>query len=129
MDNQFNTLSQSYSSNYVQYNVTGDPKFKQAYESAQKGLDSIVDQLEGQVKSEKADISAFYKSGVEQRIGDLQMKNRMLQRGISYTEDEIQTAILRSQSAPPPPAPPTVSTYQYVALGVLGAALVGLLVM
>lgn len=127
MDNQFNTLSQSYSSNYVQYKVTGNQKYKNGYESAQKGLDSILSQLEGQVDKEKADINAFYKSGVEQRITDLQMKNRMLQRGISHTQDELETAKLRAQSAPAPIMPPTVSTYQYVALGVLGIAAVGLL--
>jgi len=129
MDNQFNTLAQSYSSNYVQYKVTGDPKFETSYTAAQNGLNSIVDQLEAQVKKEKGEINAFYNSGADQRITDLQVKNRMLQRGLSYTEDEVQTALLRSQSAPPPPSPPVVSTYQYIVLGVLGAATIGLFVL
>jgi hypothetical protein len=127
MDNQFNTLSQSYSSNYVQYKVTGNQKYKDSYDAAKQGLDSILSQLEGQVNKEKSDITAFYKSGVDQRISELQMKNRMLQRGISQTQDDLETAKLRSQSVPIPITPPTVSTYQYVALGVLGAALAGLL--
>jgi hypothetical protein len=42
MENQFNTLLESYRSNYVQHGITGDDKYKTAYLSAKQGLDSLL---------------------------------------------------------------------------------------
>jgi len=42
MDNQFNTLIDSYTSNYVQYNITGNAKYQTAYKSAKQGIDSLL---------------------------------------------------------------------------------------
>lgn len=128
MDSQFNSLIQSYSNNYIQYKVTGNTNYQNAYTSAQQGLESIISQLQNAVNEQKGQISAFYKSGVEQKLTDLEQRNRFLQRGIVSEKDEITSAEMRAQ-APPPTSIPTVQTWQYIALGVLGATAIGLSVM
>jgi hypothetical protein len=124
MDSQFNSLVQSYSSNYVQYKVTGNPSYQNGYISAQQGLDTIIGQLQSQVNSGKQQISDFYKSGIEQKITDLNLKNRKLQRGILIEKDDIVAAKIRGE---PPPTSFSVSTSQYVAIGVLGLTMVVLM--
>ena len=129
MDSQFNSLVQSYSSNYVQYKVTGNPSYQTGYVAAQQGLDTIVSQLQDEVNFRKQQIAAFYKSGVEQKITDLEMKNRKLQRGILTEKDDIVAAKIRGEQPAPPPSPVPVSTSQYVAMGVLGLTMVVLMAM
>ena len=126
MDSQFNSLIQSYSSNFVQYKVTGNQSYQNGYTAAQQGLDSIISELQSEVNSGKAQIADFYKSGVEQTVKSLDAKNRKLQRGIVTEKDEIEAAKIRNEQPTPAPSPPTISTAQYIALGVLGAAIVGL---
>ena len=129
MDSQFNSLIQSYSSNFVQYKVTGNQSYQNGYTAAQQGLDSIISELQAEVKSGKAQIADFYKSGVEQTVKSLDAKNRKLQRGIITEKDEIAAAKIRNEKPALSPVPPTVSTVQYIAIGVLGAAIVGLSMM
>jgi hypothetical protein len=129
MDSQFNSLIQSYSSNFVQYKVTGSQSYQTGYTAAQQGLDSIISELQAEVNSGKAQIADFYKSGVEQTVKSLDAKNRKLQRGIITEKDEIMAAKIRNEQPAPAPSPPTVSTVQYIAIGVLGAAIVGLSMM
>ena len=127
MDSQFNSLVQSYSSNYVQYKVTGNSSYQNGYTAAQQGLDSIIGQLQDEINSGKQKISDFYKSGVEQKITDLNLKNRKLQRGILTEKDDIVAANIRGEQ-PAPPMAPSISTSQYVALGLLGVTTVVLMV-
>jgi hypothetical protein len=126
MDSQFNSLIQSYSSNFVQYKVTGNQSYQNGYIAAQQGLDSIISELQAEINSGKAQIADFYKSGVEQKVKSLDAKNRKLQRGIITEKDDITAAKIRGEQPAPPPTPPTVSTDQYIAIGVLGAVIVGL---
>jgi len=128
MDSQFNSLIQSYSSNFVQYKVTGNQSYQNGYTAAQQGLDSIIRELQAEVDSGKAQIADFYKSGVEQKIKSVDAKNRKLQRGILGEKDEIEAAKIRNEKPAPSPSPPPISTTQYIALGVLGATIVGLLI-
>ena len=126
MDSQWNSLLQSYNSNYVQYKVTGNQKYKNSYISAQEGLDSILSQIKDDVDSGKAQMSAFYKSGVEQKIMDLQLRNRKLQRGIVSEKDEIAAAKIRNEHPASTTSPSSITTSQYIAIGVLGVTLAGL---
>lgn len=126
MDSQFNSLIQSYSSNYVQYKVTGNPSYQNGYSAAQQGLDSIVGQLKEEIDSGKEQISAFYKSGVDQKITSLNMKNRKLQRGILTEKDDIAAATIRG-GQPTLMVSTSISTSQYIALGVLGLTMVALM--
>jgi hypothetical protein len=129
MDSQFNSLIQSYNSNYVQYKITGNPSYQTGYVSAQEGLDSIISQLQEQVNTEKTDISNFYKSGVEETLNSLQQKNRKLQRGIVMEKDDIVAEKIRNEQPAPSPSPPLITTNQYIMLGVLAATILGLTVL
>lgn len=126
MDSQFNSLVQSYSSNYVQYKITGKESYRQGYTASQQGLDSILSQLQKQVDSQKASISDFYKSGVEQKLIETEAENRMLQRGILTEKDLMKAAELRQESSVPAPSPPIITTPQIIALSVFGAIALGL---
>lgn len=126
MDSQFNSLIQSYNSNYVQYKVTGNQLYKTGYTSAQEGLDNIIKSVQEEVDAGKSKLSTFYKSGIEQKLSDLNMKNRKLQRGILVEKDDIEAARIRNEKPAPAPVPPLVSTAQYISMGVLGAALIAL---
>ena len=126
MDSQFNKLRQAYSDNYIQFKVTGNSNYQTAYQSAQQGLDSIIDQVSQAVKSDKKGMADFYKSGVEQRLQQLDQNNKQLQRGIISEKDEITAAHMRENNLPPAPG---ITTTQWVALGVLVAASLGLSVL
>jgi hypothetical protein len=125
MDSQFTTLLKSYSDNYIQFKVTGSASYKNGYTSAQQGLDSIISQLQDNVNAQKQQISDFYKSGVEQKILDLDQRNKFLQRGIVSEQDEITAARMRAET-PISPTSSSIQTWQYVTLGILGATAVGL---
>ena len=125
MDSQFNSLTQSFNSNYIQYKVTGNPSYQTAYTAAQDGLNSIIDSLREEVNSEKASISDFFKSGVEQKLNNLQSTNRKLQRGIITQQDDVVASKIRSSQPVGAPVVP-VSTIQYVLLGITGTIMLGL---
>jgi len=122
MDSQFNSLASSFNSNYVQYKVTGNPSYQTAYEAAQKGLDSIVNSLQEKVDEEKKSLSDFYKSGVEQKLNNIQATSRKLQRGILTEGDDMAASRIRNseQSAP------SITTTQYVLLGVTAGLILAL---
>lgn len=124
MDSQFNTLVRSYHDNYLQYKTTGKPSYQSAYQSAQTGIDSIINTLQGQVDAQKAEVSSFYKSGVEMRLKELQHENRLLQHGLGDEKDQIVAAQMRSTPIQTIPGP-SMTNY-YIASGVL-AATIGLL--
>lgn len=124
MDNQFNSLIRSYSDNYIQYKITGSDKYQNAYNAAKQGLDSIINQLNDTVNLEKKQITDFYKSGIEQKITNLEQRNRFLQRGIIDEKDELKAAHMRSQT--PSINVSSIQTWQYVTIGILGATAVGL---
>jgi len=127
MDSQFNSLVQSYSSNYVQYKVTGNPSYQNGYTSAQQGLDTIVGHLQDEINSGKKQISTFYKSDIEKKIINLDQKNRKLQRGILAEKDDIVAAKIRGEQPVPPATPTHVSTTQYIAIGVLSIVMIGMM--
>ena len=128
MDSQFNTLLRSYSDNYIQHKVTGDAKYRTGYTAAQQGLDTIISQLQTSVDAQKQQLAAFYKSGVEQKLLDMEQRNKFLQRGIIDEKDEAVAAQMRADSLSTP-ITPALQTWQYIALGVLGATAVGLSVL
>jgi hypothetical protein len=124
MDSQFNSLLRSYSDNYIQFKVTGNSRYQQSYTSAQQGLDSILSQLQTAVDAQKQQIGAFYKSGIEQKLVELEQRNRFLQRGLVSERDEIVAAQMRSQDTQM-----SIQPWQYITLGILSATAIGLSVM
>jgi hypothetical protein len=123
----FNSLLRSYSDNYIQFKVTGNSRYRDAYTSAQQGLDKIISDLQDSVNGQKQQIAAFYKSGVEQKLSNLQQQNKFLQRGILSEQDEITASKMRSDASAP--SLPSVPTWQYIAIGSLLLMSIGLSVM
>jgi hypothetical protein len=123
MDSQFNTLTQSFSNNYIEFRVTGDTKYQSAYTSAMQGLQSIVNSLKQNVDAQKKNISDFYQSGIVESIQEKEANKKLMQRGIVTQKDDIIANNMR-ENAPVPVE--SISTNQYIALGVSGAILVGL---
>lgn len=119
MDSQFNTLIRSYHDNFLQYKLTGNPSYKQAYESAQQGLDTIVSSLEQQNTEQKKSISSFYSEDVEGRIRDLRSQTRDTEHKLVSENDQVVAAEMRSKAVAPQPS----NTLYYV-LG--GVALLGI---
>jgi hypothetical protein len=97
MDTQFNTLTRSYHDNFLQYKLTGNPSYKQAYESAQQGLDQIISSLEQQNTEQKKNISGFYNEDVEGRLRDLRSQTRDTQRKVVSENDQVIAAEMRSK--------------------------------
>jgi CHASE3 domain sensor protein len=98
MDSQFNTLIRSYHDNFLQYRLTGNPSYKQAYEGAQQGLDNIVSSLEQQNTEQKKNISSFYSEDVEGRLRDLRSQTRDTERKVVSENDQVIAAEMRTQS-------------------------------
>lgn len=117
MDGQFNTLVRSYHDNFLQYRLTGNPSYKQAYEGAQQGLDQIMSSLEQQNTDQKKNISSFYNEDVEGRIRDLRSQTRDTERNIVSENDQVIAAQMRATTT-------SSSNTLYYVLG--GVALLGL---
>ena len=118
MDNQFNTLVRSYHDNYMEYKVTGAQKYQQAYQSAEQGIQSILSQLQNELNTEKAQLAEFYKSGVQEKLQQLDSENKMLQRGLIDQRDETVGAQMRQPSF----SFSSIPTWQYVTIGGLAGA-------
>lgn len=126
MNNQFNTLISSYRDNYLQYKVTGQSKFQTAYQSAQQGIQSILDNLSSQVSDEKTKINSFYSEDVEGQMQKLNSKSKFLRGGIVGEKDLTKTAQMRQDQLTTPL--PSLSTNQYIVLGVLCVMTAGLMI-
>ena len=120
MDSQFNSLLQSYNSNFVQHKVTGKPSYQQSFLAAKQGLDEIISGLQQEVSSEKQQIADFYKSGIEQKMTELEQNNRKLQRGIVKEKDEEIASRTRSEHPVSIQPQFQITTTQYVSIGILG---------
>ena len=119
MDSQFNTLTRSYYDNFLQFRLTGNPSYKQAYQSAQQGLDQILAGLQTQNTQQKQGISSFYNQDVEGRLRDLRSQTRDAQREIVSENDQVIAAEMRSKALTG-----MSSNTMYYVLG--GVALVGI---
>ena len=125
MDSQFNSLLQSYHSNFVQHKVTGNSSYETSFLSAKQGLDAMISSLQSEVDAQKASISDFYKSGVEQTMIETEQKNRKLQRGIMLEKDEGIASKLRTNTSGIS-FTPAITTTQYVAMGIMAITALGL---
>jgi hypothetical protein len=96
MDSQFNTLARSYHDNFLEYKLTGNPSYQQAYQSAQKDLDRIVSTMSDENSKQKKDISDFYNQDLEGKIRDARYKRKDAQRKITLENDQVISAEMRS---------------------------------
>lgn len=123
MDNQFNTLMRSYHDNYLQFKLTGNMKYKTAYEAAQSGLDSIVLSKNQAVQSDAENIQSTLGTDAENKMKDVKSQSVHLGHGLVDEHDEEVAAQMRNVATS---APPVSLTTQYIILGVLVATIAGL---
>jgi hypothetical protein len=127
MDSQFNTLIRSFHDNYLQYKLTGTQGYKTSYEAAQEGIENILHSMQTSVDSGKSQIKDFYSSHAETNLRDSSAKTHTLRQSILGEDDRFKAAEMRSQASV---VVPTQSlTPQYIAIGVLGTAILSLMVM
>lgn len=126
MDSQFNTLIRSYHDNYIQYKITGSQSNQTAYQSAEQGIQNIINSLQTQVDEQKSKISNFYSSNVEEKLRNTQSDLKKYQRKIVRAEDDTEAAKMRSETTQSFPIQmPTVG--QYAAISILGVAVLALM--
>jgi len=118
MDSQFNTLSRSYHDNYIEYATTGNDTYKTAYESAEKGLQSIIASLKSKVDTNTQNIKDTMGSNAKTLFADKQAALRGIGVGIHTEKDRVKEAQMRL----PPPPPPVSYQTQYIIIGGLVAA-------
>lgn len=125
MDSQFNTLTRSYHDNFLQYKLTGNQKYKVAYEAAQSGLDAIVVAKNQANETDSQNIKNTLGSDAENKMKDAKSQAVHLGQGLVDEQDEEVAAEMRKQSMVSEPT--AVSPiFQYVAIGVMLATIVGL---
>ena len=123
MDNQFNTLMRSYHDNYLQFKLTGNTKYKIAYESAEQGLDAIVLAKNQAVQSDAQNIETTLGTDAENKMKDVKSQSVHLGQGLVDQNDEEVAAQMRNIATTD--APVSLTT-QYIILGVLVATIAGL---
>lgn len=115
MDSQFDTLSRSYHDNYLQYATTGKESYKSAYESAEKGLQKIIETLRKQIHDNTTAINDTLGSNAQSLLADKQDGLMNIGIGIHKQRDRVTAAQMRQ---PPPPLPFSHDS-QYTLIGVL----------
>jgi hypothetical protein len=115
MDSQFDTLSRSYHDNYLQYATTGKESYKTAYESAEKGLQNIIETLRKQIHENTTAINDTLGSNAQSLLADKQDGLMNIGIGIHHQKDRVTAAQMRK---PPPPVPFSHQS-QYTLIGVL----------
>lgn len=113
MDNQFETLSRSYHDNYIEYATTGNKTYKTAYESAEKGLQTIIDSLKSKVDTNSQNIKDVVSANAKTIFADKQAALMSIGAGIHNQKDRVVEAQMR---LPPPPHPVSYET-QYMIIG------------
>jgi hypothetical protein len=124
MDKQFNTLKQSYYDNYLEYKVTGNPSYQNSYMAAEQGIQTILSELSSQINKKQSDISNFYSKSTEDKLRQLQSDTKFAQQKVISEGDQIKAAKMRESASTKPP--PSLTDY-YIAVGSLGAIMVGLM--
>uniref|UniRef100_A0A6C0KDW2 Uncharacterized protein n=1 Tax=viral metagenome TaxID=1070528 RepID=A0A6C0KDW2_9ZZZZ len=123
MDNQFNTLMRSYHDNYLQYKLTGNPKYQIAYEAAEKGLDSIILSKNKQVESDTQNIQNTIGADAENKMKDVKSQSVHLGQGLV---DEHDAEVASEMRLSTPVQTPSTPIFQYVAIGIMVATIVAL---
>jgi hypothetical protein len=116
MDSQFNTLSRSYHDNYIQYATTGVASYKTAYEAAQQGLDTILNNLKKEVDTNSQNIKDSTGSDAGALFLDKQNGLNNIGDGIRHQRDRVTAAKMRQ---PPPPVPVSYTTQYYIVGGLM----------
>ena len=113
MNNQFNTLIQSYHDNFLNYKITGNSSYQNAYQSAQQGIETILNNLESQNGEQQKIISSFYDEKHEEKLREIGADAKNAKRRVVEEHDKLTAAEIRSKELAPP------TNYNYYILGAL----------
>ena len=128
MENQFTSLTKSYYDNYLQYKLTGNSSYQNAYQSAQQGIENLLASLESQVNQQQSKIKSFYSNDVEDKMRQTQSDIRKRQHQIVNKQDDIEAAKMRASVTSNGASLPTSSyTYEYTIMGALGVTALALM--
>jgi len=129
MENQFTALTKSYYDNYLQYKLTGNSSYQNAYQSAQQGIEAILANLSSEVNAEQQNIKDFYSDDVEEKMKETQSDIRKRQHEIVNENDKIEAAKMRASvtSSGSTISAPSYTT-EYTVLAALGITALALMV-
>lgn len=113
----------SYHDNYLQYKLTGNPKYQIAYEAAEKGLDSIILSKNKQVESDTQNIQNTIGADAENKMKDVKSQSVHLGQGLV---DEHDAEVASEMRLSTPVQTPSTPIFQYVAIGIMVATIVAL---
>lgn len=126
MDNAFTTLKKSYYDNYLQYKMTGDSSYQNAYTSAQQGIEKLLAELSSKVSEQQSKIKSFYSGNVEEKMRQTQSDIRKRERGIVREKDDIEAANMRASVGSGISISPAY-TWEYSVIAGLGVIALGLM--
>lgn len=120
MDSQFNTLLSSYRDNYIEYKLTGNKSNQTAFLSAKQGIDNIINSLQGEVNTNKQQISAGYSDESKANMQKLHDQMRNSKLDFSSSKDQLEAAQMRAKAMTDTVTVvnPELTNY-YIAAGVL----------
>lgn len=119
MESQFNTLLSSYRDNYIEYKLTGNKSNQTAYLSSKQGIDNILSSLEGEVNTNKQQISAGYSDESKANMSQLRDQMRTGKLDFSSSKDQLEAAKMRSEVINTTTTITPDLTNYYIAAGVL----------
>jgi len=102
MNNQFNTLIQSYHDNFLQYKITGNSSYQSAYQSSQQAIENIISNLESQNSEQQNIISSFYDENHEEKLREITADQKNAQRRVIEEHDKLKASEIRNQELVPP---------------------------
>lgn len=97
MNNQFNTLIQSYHDNFLQYKITGNSSYQNAYQSAQQGIENIINTLESQNSEQQKTISSFYDENHEEKLREIAADEKNAKRRVIEEHDKLIASEMRNE--------------------------------
>jgi hypothetical protein len=115
MNNQFNTLIQSYHDNFLQYKITGNASYQSAYQSAQQTIEGILNNLESQNSEQRKVISSFYDENHEEKLREIAADEKNAQRRVIEQHDKLKAAEMRNIEL----TPPSTNYLYYIAGGLI----------
>jgi hypothetical protein len=99
MEGAFALAKKTYRDNFLQYKLTNEPKYKNAYEKSMESIETMLD-----------------------KMGSKPIPQQISKPNYLKEDDSLQAAILRQTTLPPPSM-----TWKYVTVGCLSVIALGLM--
>jgi hypothetical protein len=121
MSGAFSAARKVFHDNYVQYVMTDEPRYRKAYEEAEKSMQSVIQSLKREVAENSTNLPD------PSELKNLKSHETSLKYSFMKEKDALVEAQMRGAPLDAPPTPSMTS--RYITIGVLGATslLLGLL--